>query len=146
MNTPPFMIFGAFKTPERSRLRSASGFRLSVGTEGDNQSGMLRRAFPETSAKWPSMLNWAGNRPVITAVRLGEKNTAGYREALEIGSLPGQAVDVRRLDPGMPMARQISPPPVIGKNEDDIGRLRLARFSPNHRSGKNKTTHRPGKE
>ena len=41
-------------------------------------------------------------------------------EVLKIRPLAGQAINVRRLQPRMPMARQVAPAPVIGEDEDHV--------------------------
>ena len=52
-------------------------------------------------------------------------NPAGYREAMEVSTLLGQPVDIGRLEVRMPVTAQISPTPIIGKDENDIGTLAL---------------------
>ena len=42
-------------------------------------------------------------------------------ELLEVGPLRGKSVQVRRLDPGMAVAGQFAPSPVVGEDEDDVG-------------------------
>ena len=42
-------------------------------------------------------------------------------ELLKIRPFAGQPVKVRRLQPRMPVTRQIAPTPVVGKDEDDVG-------------------------
>lgn len=50
-------------------------------------------------------------------------NPAGYREAMEVSSLLGQPVDIGRLEVRMSMTAQVSPTPVIRKDENDIGAI-----------------------
>ena len=42
-------------------------------------------------------------------------------ELLEIRALAGEPVEVRRLQPRMPVADKIAPAPVVGEDEDDVG-------------------------
>ena len=58
----------------------------------------------------------------------GGTNATGHGEPVKVGSLPAQPVNIRRLNIGMTMATQISPTPVIGKDEENIG-WRLIRRS-----------------
>jgi hypothetical protein len=51
----------------------------------------------------------------------GRTHPARDREPVEVRTLPGQPIDVRRLDVGMTVTRQIAPAPVIGEDEDNVG-------------------------
>ena len=58
----------------------------------------------------------------------GRTNTAGNCEPVEVGSLLRQPINVRCLNIGMTMTAKITPTPVIGKDEHDVG-LCSATFS-----------------
>ena len=48
----------------------------------------------------------------------GGTNPTGHGETMKVSTLLSQPIDIRCLQVGMPMATQISPTPVIGKNKD----------------------------
>ena len=54
------------------------------------------------------MLYRAGKRPVIAAVRLGNRPTS-HREAVEVGAFFGQTVDIGGFQVRMSMATKIAP-------------------------------------
>ena len=51
----------------------------------------------------------------------GRTHAAGNREAVEIRALFGKAVNIRRFDIRVPVATQVTPTPVVGKDEQDVG-------------------------
>ena len=54
--------------------------------------------------------------------RRATRRTHGIQhiELLKVRALAGELVEVRRLQPRMPVTRQIPPAPVIGEDEDDV--------------------------
>ncbi len=48
---------------------------------------------------------------------------AGYREAMKVSTLLGQPVNIGRLEVRMPVTAQVSPTPIIRKDENDIGSI-----------------------
>ena len=51
----------------------------------------------------------------------GGANTAGNRELVELAAFQGKTIDVGRLQIGVPVAAEVTPAPVIGQDEDNVG-------------------------
>jgi hypothetical protein len=61
----------------------------------------------------------AGERVEIVLAN-GRAHGTEHIELLEIGSLPGEAIKMRRFEPGMSVAGEITPAPVVSEDENDI--------------------------
>ena len=54
----------------------------------------------------------------------GRAYTARHGESVEVGAFACQTINVGRLDVGVPVTAQVTPAPIIGKDEQDIGPFR----------------------
>ena len=67
------------------------------------------------------LIQGASRPPQGAAGTTGGTNATGYREAMEICAFPGKAINIGGFHIRMTMATQVSPAPVIRKDEQDVG-------------------------
>ena len=64
-------------------------------------------------------------------------NSRGHSEAVEIGPLFSQTVNVWGFDIGVPVATQITPAPIVGKDKENIGLFLLRLTAQAHANSDN---------